>query len=172
MLNKSRYAFINIQQLSGNKIQYIEFLNKFKNHFVDEIIWIKGKGQPAMQKNVMNSRFEHILIFAPNDNPTRTINTASFHGTVPNYYEGLGNSKNEFSAIHAATFPIHLPQHIIQTFTQTNNIVLDCFLGTGTTLIACEQTNRRCYGMELDPSYIDVIIERWENFTGKKAQKL
>jgi DNA modification methylase len=46
------------------------------------------------------------------------------------------------------------------------------FLGSGTTLIACEQTNRICYGMELDPAYIDVIIQRWENFTGLKAEKL
>ena len=52
-----------------------------------------------------------------------------------------------------------------------NNIV-DLFGGSGSTLIACEQLNRKCYMMELDPHYIDVIIQRWENFTGKKAIKL
>ncbi len=46
------------------------------------------------------------------------------------------------------------------------------FLGTGSTLIACENTNRVCYGMELDPIYIDVIIKRWEDYTGKKAKKI
>ena len=46
------------------------------------------------------------------------------------------------------------------------------FLGSGTTLIACEKTNRICYGMELDTKYCDVIIERWEQFTGQKAKKL
>ena len=50
------------------------------------------------------------------------------------------------------------------------NTILDPFLGSGSTLIACEQTNRICYGMEIDPAYIDVIIERWENFTGQKAK--
>lgn len=49
---------------------------------------------------------------------------------------------------------------------------IDLFGGSGSTLIGCEQLNRNCYMMELDPKYVDVIIERWENFTGKKAVKL
>lgn len=50
--------------------------------------------------------------------------------------------------------------------------ILDLFLGSGSTLIACEKTKRKCYGMELDPKYCDVIIKRWEEYTGKKAVKL
>lgn len=50
-----------------------------------------------------------------------------------------------------------------------NNIIPDLFGGSGSTLIACEQLNRKCYMMESDPKYVDVIIERWQNFTGKKA---
>jgi DNA modification methylase len=50
--------------------------------------------------------------------------------------------------------------------------VLDLFLGSGSTLIACEKTNRKCYGMELDPHYCDVIIKRWEDYTGQKAELL
>jgi len=57
-------------------------------------------------------------------------------------------------------------------FTKNSNSTdYDPFLGSGSTLIACEQTNRVCYGMEIDPAYIDVIIQRWENFTGQKAVK-
>ena len=52
------------------------------------------------------------------------------------------------------------------------NKVLDIFLGSGSTLIACEKTNRVCYGMELDPHYCDVVINRWEKFTGQKAEKI
>lgn len=48
----------------------------------------------------------------------------------------------------------------------------DVFGGSGSTLIACEQTNRNCFMMELDPRYVDVIIDRWEKHTGKKAVKL
>lgn len=50
------------------------------------------------------------------------------------------------------------------------DIILDLFGGSGSTLIACEQTNRQCYMMELDPHYCDVIIKRWEDFTNKKAE--
>lgn len=50
--------------------------------------------------------------------------------------------------------------------------VLDAFGGSGTTLIACEQTGRICRMMELDPHYVDVIIDRWETMTGKKAEKI
>lgn len=45
--------------------------------------------------------------------------------------------------------------------------VIDLFLGSGTTLIACEKTNRRCFGMEIDPHYCSVILDRWAKFTGK-----
>lgn len=48
----------------------------------------------------------------------------------------------------------------------------DLFGGSGSTLIACEQLNRTCYMMELDPKYVDVIIDRWEQFTGEKAVKI
>ena len=54
---------------------------------------------------------------------------------------------------------------------QVKNI-LDLFGGSGSTLIACEQLERRCFMMELDPKYVDVIIQRWETFTGKKAEKI
>jgi DNA modification methylase len=48
-------------------------------------------------------------------------------------------------------------------------LCVDPFLGSGTTIIACEQLNRRCYGMEIDAKYCDVIVRRWEEFTGQKA---
>lgn len=73
---------------------------------------------------------------------------------------------------HPTQKPIELPRKAIINSSKENDIVLDPFLGSGTSLLACEQTNRTCYGMELDPAYVDVIIQRWENFTGKKAELL
>ena len=65
----------------------------------------------------------------------------------------------------------YIKHFIIRTSTvRSDNIVFDTFLGSGSTLIACEKTNRVCYGMELDEHYCDVIINRWEQFTGKKAE--
>jgi len=51
------------------------------------------------------------------------------------------------------------------------NVVADPYLGSGTTLIAAEQLNRKCYGMEIEPAYCDVIVQRWENLTGRKAER-
>ena len=65
-----------------------------------------------------------------------------------------------------------LPKRGIEMMTNRGEIVLDPLGGSGSTLIACEQLNRKCYMMELDPKYIDVIIARWEKFTGRQAKKL
>ena len=59
---------------------------------------------------------------------------------------------------------------IIKDFSKENDCILDCFGGSGSTLMACEQTNRSCYMIEYEAAYIDVIIKRWEDFTGKKAE--
>ena len=73
--------------------------------------------------------------------------------------------------VHPTQKPLNLIAQIFKKFDKNNeyNNIVDLFGGSGSTLIACEQLNRKCYMMELDPHYIDVIIERWENFTGKKA---
>ena len=68
--------------------------------------------------------------------------------------------------------PIEVVARAINNSSKKDEKVLDLFGGSGSTLIACEQLNRKCYMMELDPKYIDVIIQRWENFTGKKAVKV
>ena len=80
--------------------------------------------------------------------------------------------KDRVNKLHPTQKPIELPARAIQNSSCIDNIVLDLFGGSGSTLIACEQTNRRCFMMELDPKYVDVIINRWETFTGQKAVKL
>lgn len=79
---------------------------------------------------------------------------------------------NSICKLHPATFPVGLPGEYIKAMTQRNDIVIEPFGGSGTTLIACEQLDRQCYIMELEPKYCDVIVRRWEEFTGKKAVRL
>ena len=74
--------------------------------------------------------------------------------------------------LHPTMKPIKLCAKLVKNSSRPKEIVYDGFAGSGSTLIACEQTNRVCYSMELDPKYIDVIIQRWEEFTGKKAVKI
>ena len=77
--------------------------------------------------------------------------------------------EKESAGGHATPKPIAICTRAIETSSRENENVLDVFGGSGSTLIACEQTNRNCYMMELEPKWVDVIIQRWENFTGQKA---
>lgn len=70
---------------------------------------------------------------------------------------------------HPTQKPVAVPQHAIEKSSRNNQIVLDLFGGSGSTLIACEKTGRDCRMMELDQKYCDVIIKRWQDFTGKEA---
>jgi len=71
--------------------------------------------------------------------------------------------------IHPTMKPIALFDYQIKNNTKQGDVVLDLFGGSGTTIMACEQNHRVAYSMELDPHYVDAIVQRWENFTGKKA---
>jgi DNA modification methylase len=71
---------------------------------------------------------------------------------------------------HPTAKPVELCERAIRYSSNNAGIVLDLFGGSGSTLIAAEKSARKCYMMELDPIYVDVIVQRWENFTGKKAK--
>lgn len=79
------------------------------------------------------------------------------------------HSSEKTNRVHPTQKPVSLIEWTWERFKCDPSIILDLFLGSGSTLIACEKTNRKCYGMELDERYCDVIIKRWEKFTGKDA---
>ena len=158
-LLNSDYLICNIQSLAGNKIAIIEYLHHYKSQFIDVAIWDKGHGAPAMAKNVMNSAWEYMFFISSKEKASRAIPNGNFRGTLSNIHRDKPQRNNEFSKVHAATFPMHLPEWVMQ-FTKEKNVILDQFLGTGTTMVAAHQLKRKCYGMELDPKYCDVIIKR------------
>jgi DNA modification methylase len=90
--------------------------------------------------------------------------------TIHSFKEGK-NAKEWDLVGHANQKPVQCMQKPIENNSKSGDIIYDPFLGSGTTIVACEKTNRVCYGIELDPSYCDIIIKRWEDFTGKKANK-
>ena len=83
-------------------------------------------------------------------------------------FSGNEEARNK---IHPTQKPTGLFIEIMNDF-KAKNKVIDLFLGSGSTLIACEKTNRKCYGMEIDPHYCDVIVKRWEEYTGNKAERV
>lgn len=72
---------------------------------------------------------------------------------------------------HATPKPVEMMERVMKSSSQKNDIVVEPFLGSGSTLMGAEVTGRKCYGMELDPGYCDTIVRRWEGFTGEKASK-
>ena len=106
------------------------------------------------------------------------------NGAAHKWYSGrsettvLDYNKPKHNDLHPTMKPLDLFSYLIQNSTQgmskskKPDVVLDLFGGSGTTLIACEQLNRTCYTMELDPKYCSVLIRRWEEYTGQDAVKL
>ena len=84
----------------------------------------------------------------------------------------IEEDKPSRSAEHPTMKPLPLIGRLVKNSSRQGEIVLDTFGGSGSTLMACEQLNRKCYTCELDPRYVDVIIERWEKYTGLKAEKI
>jgi len=161
-LSVSEYVFMNVQSIANNKISLIDVLSDNKDIYADTIIWDKQNGQPAMANNVLNSVFEYIHVFSEKAN--RAIGTIDFRGTIDNILHLPPQRNNEYSNIHNATFSVEFASWFISRFAKET--VLDSFGGTGTTLIACEQLNRKCYMCEISPQYIDVIIQRYINLKG------
>lgn len=149
------YSFVNIQSLSGNKTALIDYLYNLKSLYADTIIWNKQNAQPAMASNVLNSQFEYVHIFSHKAN--RAIGTKEFRGTISNVLDIQKQTKNKVKE-HNATFPIEFVSFFITNFCEKS--VLDLFIGSGSTMVASHQLKRKCYGMELDPKYCDVIVKR------------
>ena len=138
-----------------------EWIEIFTNYYdlSNMIIWNKGGGGIGDLKHTFSTDYEIILC----SNNGKEI-TGKRIGSVWNI-----NKDNVNDYVHATQKPVEVSATAIKNTTNKNDYVLDLFGGSGSTLIACEQLNRKCYMMELDPKYVDVIINRWETFTGKKA---
>lgn len=97
------------------------------------------------------------------------LNKEDLENLLDIWYEKTDNRNNY---VHPTQKPVRLAERALRKSSQPGDIVLDAFGGSGSTLIACEQLNRKAYLMELDPKYVDVIIKRWELFTSEKAKKI
>jgi len=94
-----------------------------------------------------------------------------WHYAGANSFSRAGDEGN-LLALHPTVKPVALVADAIMDCTSRNDIVLDGFLGSGTTMIAAQRTGRRCYGIEIDPLYVDTVVRRWQAFTRDKARLL
>lgn len=127
--------------------------------------WAKDHNVKAFEKEYEQLRKEYEQLRAYFDNTHDNMNNVW-------HFDRAGKDEREHTGGHATPKPIALCSRAIKSSSREGEIVLDVFGGSGSTLIACEQLNRKCYMMELDPHYCTVIIDRWESFTGEKAMKI
>lgn len=156
--NMNAYIFCNKELLP-------DYLNWCKNsgYSWNVLIWKKPTAIPIGDSH--RPDIEYLLLFRKN--------ALWNNGTDANYSRCLQYDrvkKSEENGNHPTPKPIELIANELKISSNKNSCVVDFFGGSGSTLIACEQLNRKCFICELDPRYVDVIINRWETLTGQKAE--
>jgi len=137
------------------------WINMFEgfSYPTNQVIWSKGGGGIGDLKKTFSSDYETALVWHRGAELT-----GKRIGSVWKV-----DKDGASTYLHPTQKPVALPEEAIDKTTRQGDLVLDLFGGSGSTLIACEKTNRVSYNMELDPKYCDVIIKRWQEFTGKQA---
>jgi len=120
-----------------------------------ELVFVFKNGKHAHLNNVQLGRFGR--------NRTNVWNYPGFNGFAR-------KGSKDASALHPTVKPIALVSDAILDATKRDDIVLDPYLGSGTTILAAARTGRRCFGIEIDPIYVDTAVGRWQRMTGLEAQ--
>lgn len=127
-----------------------------------ELVWVKN--QPTFSMGRLNYDYQHEPIVYGWKKTHKWIGNGKFNKSVWNI------DRPKKSELHPTMKPVELVANSILNSSEEGDIILDLFGGSGTTLIACEQTSRSAFLSEIDPHYCDVIVQRWERLTGKKAE--
>jgi DNA modification methylase len=148
------YVFCNKELLP----QYLDWAvaNKYSYNV---LVWKKPGAIPIGGSHYPD--IEYLLLFRKNAIWNGGLNGVSYSRCL---------EYNRETGLHPTMKPIKLITNELLISSNEGSNVLDLFGGSGSTVIACEQINRKCFIVELSPKYCDVIIQRWENFTGKKAK--
>ena len=131
--------------------------------YINYLVWSKPNPMPSLSKRHPAWNTE-LCVYASRGGGKRVVNYPK---------EGHFLSCREVIKKSDGTHPTQKPQELITPLIEFSSnkgqLVLDLFLGSGSTIIACEKTDRQCYGMEIDPHYCSVIIKRYQDYTGKEA---
>ncbi len=152
----SRYTFWNMQMLSNNKDTIIRLLHDFKDNLKDVFIWEK-QAVSQIIKGRMAKGYEFVFVFAKDCSMTFEYRNFPKNEYVPNIQTWF---KKDAIPEHHATFPINLPRYFIQNFSKEGDLILDYFVGSGTTIIASKQLNRNYIGCDISQKYVDICLKR------------
>lgn len=153
------FIFWNVSYNANSRFEYIKQIEAKLDHLIEQVCWKKNSTIPF--KGSMMRDWEPIYVFST-DGRRLGLETV-----VSNFWP-ISNTNSQTSD-HKACFPVALPAKGIALVKPQTGIVLEPFGGSGTTIIAAESLGRRCYAIELDPKYCDVIIKRWQTASGGRA---
>jgi DNA modification methylase len=154
------FIFWNVSYNANSRFEYIQQISNRLPNLIEQICWKKTSTIPF--KGSLMRDWEPIYLFSTNGN------LLGLDEVVSNFWQ-ISNTNSQ-TENHKACFPVELPEKGIKLIKQKTGIVFDPFGGSGTTMIACEKLGRTNFSMEIDPKYCDVIVKRWEDFTGQKAE--
>jgi DNA modification methylase len=148
-------------------------------HFSQIIIWLKNsvsmvsKDYLRTYENCIvgwkNGKAHYIDKRTENYKDVIMLDKETFAEQLDVWYEHRDNTSKY---LHPTQKPVRLSERAIKKNSKSGDIVIDAFGGSGSTLIGCSQLDRKCFAMELDPKYCDVIVKRYEKYTGKKAERV
>lgn len=141
---------------------YPQWRNQFDSFYKQTIVWYKGWGGMGDLSGQYALDYE-LALFCTKGNPKFR------NGRGMAVWDVSKDAASKY--VHPTQKPVALGLRAIGDFSDQGDVVLDLFGGSGTTAIACEKTGRKARLMELDPKYCDVIVKRWEEFTGRKAER-
>lgn len=139
---------------------------------VNVCVWVKSNGGMG---STYRSQHELVVVFkrpgAPHKNNVQLGSTGWYRTNVWHYpgANSFKRNRDKELSLHPTVKPVPLVADAIKDVSNRGDIVLDCFMGSGTTIIAAHKTGRHAYGMELDPLYVDTAVRRWQEFTGERA---
>lgn len=180
------FVFWNISYNKNSRDEFIEIIYRIIKEtglkFLELIVWNKKTAMPINSKDAMTRQYEDILVVGNDESIREDLEMGA---VLRNSKEAFFNSKTrkwlrnywEISPMnsqldnHKACFPVELPLRAIQIMSSEDEIIADPFIGSGSTLIASEKTGRLCYGMELDPRYVDVIVQRYVDYVDNPIVK-
>ena len=151
---------------SNNAQMYFSLFDSYCQQMPKILVWVKETF--VMRPNNYHSQYEFIYFGWKG----KGGGTKYWYGDRKQSDVWQFNRDSSKDYLHPTQKPTILAEKAINYSCSPEGILYEPFAGSGSTLIACEKTNRKCYGMELDPHYCDVIVKRWEEFTGKKAERV
>ena len=154
-------VFYNIQLLSGNKPALLRLFGEFAYKIKEVLIWDKVTTEPAIGYGCANSAYEFIIVFCDDAINRQFLSPQFKRGTFDNILR-IGKQQNNELTSHKATFPLQLPKVILKNFAMAEDLILDCFSGSGTTALACHDLGLDFICIEKDADYHKASVERLE----------